>query len=152
MIKNLKNVGGNLAHFCLGLKTEFSCRDTPFSARSKIFVFCSTLFWEDLILVPNQNCAKKVYAGFLPGLEEITSLKRSQFLTASLLRGSSRYFVILDILLKNSAKAKLAVVANFFACFKCDKIIFRPILSILYQSLGLMKLFERKLTLCTLFL
>ena len=40
------------------------------------------------------------------------------FLTASLLRGSSRYFVVVisDTLLKNHAKAKLAVVANSFAC------------------------------------
>ena len=74
MIKSLKNVGGNLTHFCLGPKTEFGCWDLRFSVRSKIHAFCGTLLREVLILVPNQNRAKKIYAGFLPGLE-ITSLK-----------------------------------------------------------------------------
>ena len=73
MIKSLKNVGGNLTHFCLRPKTEFGCWDLRFSVRSKIHAFCGTLLREVLILVPNQNCAKKIYAGFLPGLE-ITSL------------------------------------------------------------------------------
>ena len=39
------------------------------------------------------------------------------FLTASLLRGSRRYFVVRGHNFNNCAKAKLAVVANFFACF-----------------------------------
>ena len=42
---------------------------------------------------------------------------KSIFLTASLLRGSSRYFVVRGHNFNNCAKAKLAVVANFFACF-----------------------------------
>ena len=74
MIKRLKNVGGNLTYFCLGPKTEINCWDLRFSVRSKILAFCGTLLREILILVPNQNCAKRNYASFLPGLE-ITSLK-----------------------------------------------------------------------------
>ena len=69
----MKNVGRNLTHFCLGQNWNL------FSVRSKIHAFCGTLLREVLILVPNQNCAKKIYAGFLPGLE-ITSLK-SCFMT-----------------------------------------------------------------------
>ena len=74
LIQSWKNVGGNFTYFCLGPKTEIGCWDLCFSVRSKILAFCGTLLREVLILVPNQNCAKKIYAGFLPGLE-ITSLK-----------------------------------------------------------------------------
>ena len=59
MIKSLKNVGGNLTHFYLGPKTENSCWDPCFSVRSKIPLFCSTVLWAVLILVPYQNCTQK---------------------------------------------------------------------------------------------
>ena len=74
MVKSLKNVGGSLTYFRLGPKTKIGCWDLRFSVRSKILAFCGTLLREVLILVPNQNCAKKNCARFLPGLE-ITSLK-----------------------------------------------------------------------------
>ena len=71
----LKMLGEILLNFCLGPKTEISCWDPRFSVRSKIHVFCSTVLSEVLILVPNQNCARKKFMlGFWP-LLEITSLK-----------------------------------------------------------------------------
>ena len=73
LTKSLKNVGGNLTHFCLGPKTEISCWALRFSVRSKILAFCGTLLREVLILVPKQNCARKSLCHNLASLTNHTS-------------------------------------------------------------------------------
>ena len=76
LIESWKNIGGKSTHFCLGPKTGNGHRDPCFALRSKIHVLRRTISWEVLILAPNRNCTRKVYAMIWPFLE-INSLNVS---------------------------------------------------------------------------
>ena len=73
LIKSLKNVGGNLNHFCLGHKLKLAAETLVFQSDQKFMYFVVKFNAKFQFWCKTRNVPKKIYAEIWP-VEEITSL------------------------------------------------------------------------------